>query len=113
MYFTTVLAAIGNKAIDNGTAVDGVGFFSTFIPRLVSIILIVGSLAFFFMFILGAVRWISSGGDKGQVESARTQITQALTGLVVMFSVYAVALLLNTIFGVDLLTVDLSKILPS
>ncbi len=112
MYFSTVLAQVGNPVITNGENVDGIAFFTTFVARLIGIIFVVGAIAFFFMFLLGAVRWITSGGDKGQVESARAQITQALTGLIVMFSIWAIATLLEEVLGFNILSLDVAGLLP-
>ena len=112
MFYSTVLAAIGNPVVTNGDNPDGVTFIGEFLPRILTLVFIVGGIAFFFMFLIGAVRWITSGGDKAQVESARSQITQALTGLVVMFSIWAIATLIKTVFGVDLIHIDLTTLLP-
>lgn len=106
--FSPIFAAIQNNALDIDTTQTGTAFLSEFLPRMITIIFIIGGLAFFFMFLIGAVRWITSGGDKGTVESARAQITQALAGLVVMISVWAIAKLLQAIFGINLLNVDLT-----
>ena len=48
----------------------------------VNIVLIVAGIIFFFMLIIGGIRWILSGGDKANTESARNQITAALIGLI-------------------------------
>ena len=104
------LAQITNKATPSLTG-DGTTFFGVFIPKMITIVFIIGGIAFMFMLLLGAVKWITSGGDKAQVESARTQITQALTGLVVMFSVWAIANLVKSIFGVDLIHIDLTSLI--
>ncbi len=73
------------------------------ISTAITLILIVAGLIFFFMLIIGGVKWILSGGDKAQTESARNQITAALIGLVVVFAAWAIAKLIAGIFGVDIL----------
>lgn len=106
-----VFAQIGNPAINVDTNQTGTEFISKFLAQMISIIIVVGGLAFFFMFAIGAVRWITSGGDKGSVESARSQITHALAGLFVMFSLWAIAKLVETVIGIDLLLIDLTPLL--
>ncbi len=111
--FSTILADVGNYAVDPNfyrQQTDGAAVISGFIKQMVSLIFVVGFLAFFFMFLLGGIRWITSGGDKGQVESSRSQIVQAITGLVVLISVYAVAKLIQTMFGIDLINIDLTPL---
>ncbi|MBI3443297.1 hypothetical protein HY008_01370 [Candidatus Woesebacteria bacterium] len=70
-------------------------------------ILIVAAVIFFFMLIIGGIKWITSGGDKAQTESARSQITAALIGLVVVFSAWAIITLINAFFGIDLFSLNL------
>lgn len=81
------------------------------IPRLVSfaitVVLIFAALAFFFMLVLGGIRWILSGGEKGNVENARKQITNALIGLAIIFVAWAIIRLLATVFGVNILSLPM------
>lgn len=76
---------------------------STLVSAAIGIILVVAGVVFFFMLVIGGIRWITSGGDKGQTESARSQITAALIGLVIVFSAWAILTLIRAFFGVDLL----------
>lgn len=85
----------------------GVGFFRRFLPSLIGLILVAGVVIFLFMMLIGAIQWISSGGDKANVESARGRITNALIGLVIMLSVFAVMLLIETFFHINILTLDI------
>ena len=82
------------------------GIISTFI----TVALIIAGIVFLFMLILGGIRWILSGGDKAQTETARNQITAALIGLVVVFSAYAIATLIANIFNVNILSFDVPNI---
>ena len=60
------------------------------VPTLVSgfirMSMIVAAIVFFFMLVVGGIKWIMSGGDKASTEGARNQITAALVGLVIVFS---------------------------
>ncbi len=108
--YSIVSAQVTNLATPTLTG-NGTTFFGNFIPKLISLLFIVGSLAFFFMFLIGAIRWITSGGDKAQIEGARSQITQAVIGLVLMVSIWAIAKLLETVLGIKLLNIDLTPLL--
>jgi hypothetical protein len=68
-----------------------------------------GVIAFFFL-LIGGMQWILAGGDKEGTEKARKRITAALVGLAIVFSAYALALLVNTIFGVNILIFNIPKI---
>lgn len=111
--FSPVLAALTNPLVTNGPANQtGIEFFGAFIPRMISLIFIIGCLAFFFMLIIGGIRWVMSGGDKGAVEGARAQITHALTGLFILVSVWAIAKVIQSVFGINVLNIDLGPLLP-
>lgn len=79
----------------------------TLISAAIILILVVAALIFFFMLIYGGVKYISSGGDKGQTEQARGTITTALIGLVIVFSAWAIITLINAFFGIDIFQLDI------
>ncbi len=80
------------------------------VEALVTFVLIIAALAFFFWLVLGGIKWITSGGDKAQTEAARNQITAALIGLVIVFSAWALISILGTFFGVDLLNITIPSV---
>lgn len=81
------------------------------IPSIVSgfirLSLVIAALVFFFVLVIGGIRWIVSGGDKANTEAARSQITAALVGLVIVFSAWAIVQLIKTFFGVDIFELTL------
>jgi hypothetical protein len=91
----------------------GISFFQSFIPNLISLAFILGVIIFFFILIIGAIQWISSGGDKQAVENARGKVTNAIIGLVILFTVYAIIQLINIFFGVKLLELTLPTLTGS
>ncbi len=108
---------IGNPALGPtlqgflGLPNDGTAFFSNLLPRVTALAFIIGVLIFFFMFIWGAITWISSGGDKQALESARGRITSALTGLVVLFVALAIIKFVERFFGISILTLDFDPLM--
>lgn len=102
---------INNPALREEIRSDsGNEFFGDLLPRVVQLGLIIGAVIFFFMLLLGAIQWIFSGGDKAAVETARGRITNAIIGLVILLSVFAVAIVLETFFGIDILELDLGPL---
>lgn len=65
-------------------------------------VLVVAAIVFFFILVIGGIKWIASGGDKAQTEGARNQITAALIGLVIVFAAWAIVQLINTFFGINI-----------
>jgi hypothetical protein len=76
--------------------------FGNLVGLAISFVLIVAAVAFFFMLVLGGIKWITSGGDKGKTEAARNQITAGLVGLVIVFAAWAILTLIENFFGVSL-----------
>lgn len=79
----------------------------------VTFVLIIAAVIFFFMLVIGGIKWITSGGDKAQTEGARGQITAALIGLVIVFSAWAIIILVGEFFGINLLNFSISNIADS
>ena len=88
----------------------GGAFFSAVIPNLVGLAYVIGVLIFFFMLITGAIQWISSGGDKQALESARGKLSNALVGIIILFSAFAVIKVIETFFGINILTIDIGPL---
>ena len=80
------------------------------ISGLITLALVVSAVIFFFMLVIGGIRWIASGGDKGATEAARGQITAALIGLVIVFAAWAIAQILGTFFNINILNFTLPNI---
>lgn len=93
-------------------ALGQIGTFSVgqIISAFVSVLLIAAAVVFFFWLVLGGIKWIMSGGDKARVEGARDQVTHALIGLVIVFSAFAIARLVDVLFGVDIFNLTIKRI---
>ena len=66
-------------------------------------------IAFFFL-IIGGIKWITSGGDKAQVEEARNQITNALIGVAIVAASWAIMRLIGFFFGIDPFALDIPTV---
>lgn len=105
-----IAQSINNPVLGNLSSLNGVGFFQRLLPALIAAGLVIGVVIFFFMLLAGAVQWISSGGDKGAVEAARGRITNAIIGLVILLSLFAITRLIETFFGIDILYLNLGPL---
>lgn len=72
------------------------------ISNLVGFLFIVAFVIAFMYLLMGGVYWITSGGDKANLESARNRIIHSLVGLVVVGSAWAIASLAAQFFCLDL-----------
>jgi hypothetical protein len=69
-------------------------------PTLLTFILILAVVIALAYLIWGGIKWIMSGGDKGNVETARNTIVAAIIGLIIVFlSWFIINFILTTFFG--------------
>lgn len=76
--------------------------FGSIIGGIVGMLFIAGFLLAFLTLLMGALNWITAGGDKTKLESARNQITNAIVGVIIVGSAYAITSLLANFFGFKL-----------
>lgn len=111
LVYQLMAQSIENPILGSDLAgLTGAEFIQGLIRALINLGLVVGVTVFFFMLLLGAIQWISSGGDKGAAESARGRITNALVGLVILLAVFGIMNLVEIFFGVKLLYFNLDSL---
>ena len=97
---TIKLAPGSNSNFNNLTSLT----FGGIISGAISLVMLVVAVVFFFILIYGGLRWVMSEGDQKAVEAARSQITNALIGLAIVFAAFAIMRLIETVFGIQLLS---------
>jgi hypothetical protein len=113
MSFQIIQPAFAAGSVDLGDVV-GVGPFQqiigspastleTLVSRILGVLTGVASLAFIIYFVLGALNWITAGGDKAKIESAQKQMVNAITGLVIVVIAYFIAGIIGFVLGIPIL----------
>lgn len=92
------IAPVAANAGERGASI--IGFY---VALIIQTALVLAGLAVIMYLILGALGWITAGGDSGKIEKARDKMVQSIIGLAVMFSVVAVLTFVGPLFGLDLL----------
>ena len=95
---------------DDLQTTSGLDYFAQLIPNLVTVLFIVGAIIFFFMLLIGGIRWMTSAGDKASLEAARGTIANALIGIVILFSAFAIVGVIELFFGIDILSLDIGSL---
>lgn len=78
------------------------GFFTDMgklISALLNFVIIIAVLLVFVYLLWGGIEWIMSGSDKGKAESARTKITSAIIGLIVLAASWAILTIVLNFLG--------------
>lgn len=98
----------GSEVVDINTQLSpgGINFFkfdclNELIVNGIKTAVILGSVAFFIYLIWGGLEWMTSAGDKTQVEAARNRIMHAVTGLAILALSYAIWSLVLYFFGLS------------
>lgn len=78
------------------------GKFGALVQTAITVLLVIATVIAMFFLVLGGIRWITSGGDKAKVESARNTIIAAIVGLVVAFLAYFILTVVLSIFGLNI-----------
>jgi uncharacterized protein YacL len=82
----------------------------TVLSNVITIILIGAAIIALFFLIYGGIRWITSGGDKAKVETARNTIIAAIIGLIVALLAFFIITIVLGLFGLSLTNLTLPKI---
>lgn len=81
------------------------------ISSVVTILLIAAALIALFFLIWGGIRWITSGGDKSKVESARNTIIASIIGLIIALLAFFIITVVLGVFNITLTNLQIPKIL--
>lgn len=92
------IAPVAGNAGERGASI--LGFY---VALIIQTSLILGGLAVIMYLFMGAIGWITAGGDSGKIEKSRDKIVQSIVGLAVLFSIVAVLTFVGPLFGLDLL----------
>ena len=110
MYLADVSNPLLPSKLNPTSGLAGVSGFSAVIAVILKTFFVVGFVLFIVYFLIGGLQWITSTGDAKALEKARNSIVHALLGVVVMLSLFAILKLIEAVFGVNFLQIDLGAI---
>lgn len=84
---------------------DSVGLLISVLTMVVGILTVVASIWFLFKLITGGIAILSSGGDKGKLANARSDITMGIVGLLVVILATIFIDFIGSLFGLDILNI--------
>ncbi len=86
---------------DGSICPEGVCNWAALMSWVTTVLFFIAAVACFMFLIAGGIGFITSGGDKGKLESSRNKIMFSIIGMIVVAASYAVWRLVLTIIGVD------------
>lgn len=105
--FTNPVVGSSLKNFESGSADS---FLEKFIPNGVGLLFVAGAVFFFFQLLWGAASWILSGGDKGSLESAKSRLTNAAIGFVLLIASFAIIGFIEDFFKIKILSIDIGPL---
>jgi hypothetical protein len=91
----------GGEGFDLTRIENAAGLFVTILSSIIGVITIIGFIWFLFVFFVGAISWISSGGDKAKVQNAQKQLTNGIIGLILVISAIFIFQIIGLFFGIN------------
>jgi hypothetical protein len=78
------------------------GDLTKIVSNTLAVLTIIAGASFLIYFVIGAINWITSGGDANKAQAARTIIVNAVLGLAITVIAYPVLLVLSQLLGIPL-----------
>lgn len=82
---------------------QSVSALSTFLSTFLGFMTTLAGIVFMVYFIVAALSWITAGGEKGKIEAAKQQMTNAAIGLVIVIASYSIVGIVGGVLGLDIL----------
>lgn len=86
------------------------------ISNVLGLLTVLGSILFIASFLLGAIGWITAGGEANKVNKARDQMLHGVIGLFILVMIYALVGLVGSILGINQIlspAAALKELIPS
>lgn len=90
-----------NPLVGTGSGID---ILQLFLTNFITLALGTAGIVSFFMLLWGGIEYITAGGDKERTQNAAKRLTAALIGLAIVFSIFAIIYVVETLFGVSIRT---------
>lgn len=105
--------AITNPLLPNSQQITDkpADYFNNVLEAVISIFMFVAVIYFIWHFVMGGYHFMSSQGDAKKIESAKEELTYAVIGLGVVFSIFAILKFVGTVLNIPSLK-DLIIALP-
>ncbi len=103
----SVYATITNPAVPGATGEPGV-YIGNLISTAIGAVIVIAAVLALIYLIMGAFDWITSGGDKQKLESARGKITNGIIGLILVVATWAIITLVGNFLGLENFPTNLS-----
>lgn len=85
------------------TPADSPAMIDTIFSQVIGFLTITAGLAFLIYFIIGAISWVTAGGDAKKVDTAKSFLTNGAIGMIVIVAAYSIIWIVGEVIGLDIL----------
>lgn len=89
-----------------GSTSNPAGRIADLISQIIAVITIFAGLTFIFWFVISAITWIAGGHDSGQIEKAKSQMSNALIGLLLTVITLPIIYIIGKLIGLNILNLE-------
>ncbi len=97
MLFAVFAASDGDLQVDTNTLEFQIPTFGDILTFIIRLFFVLAGIAALLYLLMGAFTWITSGGNKENVEKARDKIQAAIVGIILVVIVVAILATLETV----------------
>ena len=84
--------------------------FAAVVSNIIGFMTVVGAIWFTFQVIIAGFTWLSSGGDKQKVADARSKLTNAIVGIVVVVLAIVIVRLVAVLLKIEVAVFDIPAV---
>ena len=81
-----------------------IGTFGDLVSNIWELFLYGAGILLFFYFLLGGFKYLTAGGDDKAVQTAKKMLTNAITGILIIFATYWIVLIIQEVIGISILS---------
>ncbi len=85
--------------------VEGVTALSNYIGTFWQVAYTIAGIAVLIYFVVGAISWLTAGGNEERVEKAQKTLSNAFIGLIILAASFPVIKLIEIVFGINILEI--------
>lgn len=100
----SIINPVINQIIGENPSIDMFTFpvLEIVLTNFISIALGAAGIVAFFFLLAGGLEYITAGGDKERTQNSVKKISNALIGLAIVLSIFAIIYVVETIFGISI-----------
>lgn len=99
---TFIPTAYATQIDPSSIGLPDVGSFGALVSKIWEAVLALAGILLFFYLLFGGFKYITAGGDDKAVQAAKKMLTNAVTGMLIVFATYWIVLIVQAVTGIQI-----------